>query len=163
MPIVSISEAARLTKRNRKTIYHYLSTGQLSRSNDGKGVDTSELIRVFGEISKEKSNTGQPEKQHDKKEKQQQVTLYTGQNIEVLLAKIDHLNAMIETNNEAHKREIELCENDIKYKEEEIKYHKERVASLDRKLENTMMLLSYDRGQPTGLVETIRPWWKFWR
>lgn len=54
MAIVSISEAARLTSKNRKTIQRYVADGKLSLSHDAagiKGIDTSELIRVFGELS----------------------------------------------------------------------------------------------------------------
>lgn len=54
MAIVSISEAARLTGKSRKTIQRYVADGRLSLSQHdagNKGVDTSELIRVFGELS----------------------------------------------------------------------------------------------------------------
>lgn len=56
MAIVSISESARLTGKARSTIQTYLKTGKLSKTTDNHtgatGVDTSELIRVFGYISK---------------------------------------------------------------------------------------------------------------
>jgi len=54
MAIVSISEAARLTGRNRKTIQRYVAAGRLSPSQDTRmrGIETSELIRVFGELSR---------------------------------------------------------------------------------------------------------------
>lgn len=57
MPIVSISEAARLTGKNRKTIQKYVADGQLSLSMDGqangqvKGIEISELMRVFGPLT----------------------------------------------------------------------------------------------------------------
>lgn len=54
MAIVSISEAARLVQKSRTTIYRYIKEGKLSTctdSNNADGVDTSELIRVFGSIS----------------------------------------------------------------------------------------------------------------
>jgi len=53
MPIVSISEAARLSGKNRKTVQKYIADGQLSLSMDGqaKGVEISELIRVFGPLA----------------------------------------------------------------------------------------------------------------
>jgi len=52
MAVVSISEAARLTGKSRKTIQRYVADGRLSVSQDVAGkpaIDTSELIRVFGE------------------------------------------------------------------------------------------------------------------
>ncbi|VVE56089.1 hypothetical protein PCO31111_05093 [Pandoraea communis] len=67
MPIVSISEAARLVGKNRKTVQKYLTDGQLSLSMDGqaKGIEISELIRVFGPL------TGQPTLSMDRQNGQQ--------------------------------------------------------------------------------------------
>lgn len=51
MAIVNISEAARLVKKSRTTLYRYIKDGKLSictGHNNEDGVDTSELIRVFG-------------------------------------------------------------------------------------------------------------------
>jgi len=56
MAQVSISEAAKLTGKSRRTIQRYVATGKMSLShNDAteKTIDISELIRVFGEIKKE--------------------------------------------------------------------------------------------------------------
>ena len=52
MSLVSITEAARLTGKSRRTIQRYVATGKLSLSqNDAteKSIDISELIRVFGD------------------------------------------------------------------------------------------------------------------
>ena len=49
----SINEAARLVSRDRKTLYRAIKEGRLSATVDATGqkqVDTSELVRVFGEI-----------------------------------------------------------------------------------------------------------------
>ena len=53
---VSVSEAARLCGRNRKTLYRdYLKTGKLSSTphptTGHKTIAISELMRVFGELS----------------------------------------------------------------------------------------------------------------
>lgn len=56
MTQVSISEAAKLTGKSRRTIQRYVATGKvsLSRSDEtGKSIDISELIRVFGDLKKE--------------------------------------------------------------------------------------------------------------
>jgi len=56
MAQVSISEAAKLTGKSRRTIQRYLATGKMSLSRNDvteKTIDISELIRVFGEIKKE--------------------------------------------------------------------------------------------------------------
>ncbi|CAI3959528.1 unnamed protein product, partial [Commensalibacter communis] len=53
MPIVSISEAAELTGKTRRTIQRHVASGKLSRSvaSSGQaGIDTSELIRVYGQL-----------------------------------------------------------------------------------------------------------------
>ena len=54
MAIVSISEAARLTGKSRKTIQRYVAEGRISMSHPDagtKGIDISELARVFGEFN----------------------------------------------------------------------------------------------------------------
>jgi hypothetical protein len=54
MTVVSISEAARLTGKSRKTIQRYVADGRISMSQHvagNKGIDTAELIRVFGKLS----------------------------------------------------------------------------------------------------------------
>ncbi|MCU8819403.1 helix-turn-helix domain-containing protein, partial [Klebsiella quasipneumoniae] len=56
MARVSISEAARLVKVSRPTIYKMINSGKLSYTSvvkHGKGIkviDTSEIIRVFGSL-----------------------------------------------------------------------------------------------------------------
>lgn len=53
----TISEAAKMTGVNRRTIYRYIKSGKLSASvtSDKKTViDTSELLRVFGVLSQPK-------------------------------------------------------------------------------------------------------------
>lgn len=53
MAIVTISEAARLTGKSRQTLHRHIMTGKLSKCNtdkDGIGIDTSELLRVYGNI-----------------------------------------------------------------------------------------------------------------
>jgi len=53
MAIVTISEAARLTGKSRQTLHRHIVTGKLSKCNteaNGIGIDTSELLRVYGSI-----------------------------------------------------------------------------------------------------------------
>jgi len=60
MPIVSISKAAKLSGKSRQTLYKHLQNGQLSLSTDvngSKGLDTSELIRVYGQLKIDKLTT----------------------------------------------------------------------------------------------------------
>ena len=56
MAIVSLTEAAELAGVSRGTLYNRLKRGELSRSGDG--IDTSELMRVFGPINRPQTDTG---------------------------------------------------------------------------------------------------------
>jgi len=60
MALVSISEAARLTKKARSTIQAYIKQGKLSKTTDNNtgvvGIEISELIRVFGELNLNKTS-----------------------------------------------------------------------------------------------------------
>lgn len=53
MAQLSISDAAKLVARDRKTLYRLIKEGRLSATQDATGarqVETSELLRVFGAI-----------------------------------------------------------------------------------------------------------------
>lgn len=54
MALVSISEAARLTGKNRRTIQRHIDAGKLSKVTDSATglhkLDTSELLRVYGKL-----------------------------------------------------------------------------------------------------------------
>lgn len=45
---VNIQQAINLTGKSRSTIDRYIKSGKLSKTD--KGIDTAELIRVFGEL-----------------------------------------------------------------------------------------------------------------
>lgn len=51
MALVSISEAARLVGKSRRTIQRDIAAGKLSKCDNGKKLDTSELLRVYGAFS----------------------------------------------------------------------------------------------------------------
>jgi len=54
MAIVSISEASKLVAKSRRTIQRHIAQGKLSKVTDATGsagVDTSELIRVYGVLT----------------------------------------------------------------------------------------------------------------
>jgi hypothetical protein len=53
MAVVSVSEASRLSGRSRASLYRAFKSGEVSKSElpDGSpGVDTSELMRVYGPL-----------------------------------------------------------------------------------------------------------------
>ena len=60
MPILTITEAAKAAGISRPTLYRRIKSGQLStaRHSDGtKGVDSSELVRVFGTLQADTNHT----------------------------------------------------------------------------------------------------------
>lgn len=53
MALVSITEAAKLVRRNRSTLYRDIEKGRLSKTVTPEGetqIDTSELLRAYGRI-----------------------------------------------------------------------------------------------------------------
>jgi hypothetical protein len=53
MPFLNVSSAAKAVGKNRSTIHRYMKDGRLSSVVDDTGhvkIDTSELLRVFGEL-----------------------------------------------------------------------------------------------------------------
>ncbi len=60
----SINEAAALVGKSSKTLYRLISHGTLSATLDENGkkqIDTSELLRVFGELRTGREKTENPE------------------------------------------------------------------------------------------------------
>jgi DNA repair exonuclease SbcCD ATPase subunit len=55
--IVSVTKAAKLADVSRTTIYEKIKTGELSRTSEG--IDTAELLRVFGELKTGKQSTSE--------------------------------------------------------------------------------------------------------
>lgn len=60
MAFVSVSEAATLVQRDRKSLYRDIATGKLSAVKDDRGrtkIDVSELLRAFGPFKSESQET----------------------------------------------------------------------------------------------------------
>jgi len=49
MALISVTEAAKLTGKSIPTIYRHIKAGKVSRTNNK--IDTSEIIRVYGEFN----------------------------------------------------------------------------------------------------------------
>ena len=67
MAVISISEAARSWRIARSTLQRALQEGKLSatpRADGSKGIDTAELLRVFGEAPGALQERGSSEVQH---------------------------------------------------------------------------------------------------
>lgn len=104
MALVSVTEAARLTGKNRATIHRYIKQGKLSQISDAtntKKVDTSELIRVFGSLTATSATPTQSDViQHD-------ATSKADQSVALLQQKIALLEQLIESKNKELQRQDE--------------------------------------------------------
>jgi hypothetical protein len=61
MALVSITEAAKLVRRNRSTIYRDIEKGRLSKTVTPDGetqIDTSELLRAYGSLHTSEDEAG---------------------------------------------------------------------------------------------------------
>jgi len=94
MAIVSISKASRLTGKSRTTLLRHIEQGKLSKSTDSTtnrtGIDTSELIRVYGTLINENKTVSTEQKIVSV------VQDITGKNIQETVSKSDELYRMRE-------------------------------------------------------------------
>ena len=138
MARVSISEAARLVKVSRPTIFKMINRGKLSYNSvvthckNTKVVDTSELIRVFGSLY----GGGDTVKNDVKGDADA-----TGVNI-LGLHDLQHKIALLEAENDGLKGAV--------------KARDEHIDSLRQ----AMQLLEH-KHEPSPQAHS--PWWKFWK
>ncbi|MBA8030544.1 helix-turn-helix domain-containing protein (plasmid) [Escherichia coli] len=134
MARVSISEAARLVKVSRPTIYKMINSGKLSYTSvvkHGKGIkviDTSEIIRVFGSLDGVIDDVKSDAES-------------TGIN-SVGLHDLQHRIALLEAENDGLKGAV-----------------KARDEHIDSLLQ-AMQLLEH-KHEPSSPPHS--PWWKFWK
>ena len=134
MARVSISEAARLVKVSRPTIYKMINSGKLSYTSvvkHGKSIkviDTSELIRVFGSLDGVIDDVKSDAES-------------TGIN-SVGLHDLQHRIALLEAENDGLKGAV--------------KARDEHIDSLRQ----AMQLLEH-KHEPSSPPDS--PWWKFWK
>jgi hypothetical protein len=101
MAVISISEAARTWRMARSTLQRALQEGRLSamvRGDGSKGIDTAELIRVFGEAPIALQ-------EHGSSEVERATPLAADSTIATLQAQVDSLQAQLQ---EARQREAWL-------------------------------------------------------
>ena len=101
MAKVNISQAARMTGKDRKTIQRHMEKGTLTFENDAQGrklVDVSELVRVYGEIkSPAKPKAGESE------ESPQSSTPEKVQNLEKRISDLERENEDLRKDKEERK------------------------------------------------------------
>mgnify|MGYP003393586183 CR=1 FL=1 len=64
MALVSVKEAANLVSKSDITLYRHIKQGKLSKDHNGK-IDTSELIRVYGELQQRETTKQNNLLQHE--------------------------------------------------------------------------------------------------
>ncbi len=138
MARVSISEAARLVKVSRPTIYKMINSGKLSYTpvvKHGKAIkviDTSELIRVFGSLDGVIDTV-----KYDVKSDAESTSINS-----VGLHDLQHRIALLEAENDGLKGAV--------------KARDEHIDSLRQ----ATQLLEHKR-EPSSPPHS--PWWKFWK
>ncbi len=119
MAIISISEASRRWTIGRTNLYRAVKRGRLNlttRPDGTRGVDTSELVRVFGEPSADTS-TGTSSDVHDASSESSPATDPDGRehaghlSVVVLLQdQVNQLSAQLEQSNEREARLLSMLE-----------------------------------------------------
>lgn len=140
MATVSISEAARLAGISRPTIYKLINRGQLNLTSvvkagkPVKAIDTSELIRVFGNIGNLTAGTA--------------FTVNLEQ--EITPTDSPHLQDL------QHK--IELLQKENEGLKEAVASRDDHISSLRQ----AMLLLEHKQDLQQPLPLPVR-WWQFWK
>lgn len=140
MAKVSISEAARLTQTSRPTLYKMINSGELNFTSTlkaGKSVkviDTSELIRVFGDINGVEAATAFTVKTEPE---------FTPVNS----ADLQHLQ-----------HQIELLQQENKGLKEAVAARDEHIASVRQ----AMLLLEHKKETALPVLPAGK-WWQFWK
>ncbi|MBS6113842.1 MAG: helix-turn-helix domain-containing protein [Citrobacter freundii] len=138
MARVSISEAARLVKVSRPTIYKMINRGKLSYTSvvkhgkDIKVIDTSELIRVFGSLDGVADTV-----KYDVKSDVDSTEVNT-----LGLHDLQHRIALLEAENDGLKGAV-------KARDEHIDSLRQAMQLLEHKHEASSQVHS--------------PWWQFWK
>jgi len=160
MPIVSISEAARLTKKARSTIQTYIKTGKISKTTDHHtgniGIEISELIRIFGNINIQ--NTTDTTCGSNVAINQQTTGYHTDnttdQNIEILQLKSE--NERLKSVLEAKQETIDSLKTALKL----LEYRQEKTEAIPPK--ETQTASDPPQNTPTDPIEPLTPSTGFW-
>jgi len=130
MSSVTISKAATLVGKSRKTLYRHVSEGRLSVTKDACDktlVDVSELIRVYGALRPEETNVTSAKGDNDT----------TRDTLERLT------NELISLNAELRDRDSDIRERDIK------------IARLEGENSALMRLTDQSGSKPAGQKKSI--------
>ena len=105
----------RLTGKSHATIYRHLKSGKLSKTPDG-GIDTAELIRVYGEfVSPDAEDTSKPNKTdisalYQKDKTDTEIKLMQEQ-IDLLKSQLTDTKSQLERSQQKEDKLLQLIEN----------------------------------------------------
>lgn len=123
MAIVSISEAARLIGKSRATVHRNIEAGKLSRTPDGKGIDTSELMRVFGDFKGKSEHVPVHVEKNEMLQRETHQGVLGHEHVQAgLQAEILHLKELLKSNEkllEAKDKHIESLDNAMRLLEDQ--------------------------------------------
>jgi hypothetical protein len=146
MAKVTISEAARLVGVARQNLYkNYINEGKISIERDHLGkpkIDTSELIRVFGEIRMTPENT----------EKNQSVTYEKDSYDNVIPSSIQAKDEVIAT----LRSQLDAAADRERKAEEREAWLRQHLDDAQRQIK----LLTHDGD--SSQVGMRKSWWRFW-
>ncbi|OWW20948.1 hypothetical protein [Noviherbaspirillum denitrificans] len=140
MALVSITEAARLARRNRSTIYRDIEKGRLSKTVTPDGetqIDTSELLRAYGNLYSADEGDAGDEASRDK-------------------LKI----ALLEERNRSLERALSLEAELRKVKDQVTNELRARIADKEnviKVLESKVLFLEYDKQMETHPEDNTLP------
>ncbi|HVK95660.1 MAG TPA: hypothetical protein VM571_13140 [Noviherbaspirillum sp.] len=136
MALVSITEAARLVRKNRSTIYRDIERGRISKTVSPEGetqIDTSELLRAYGRL-----HTGSPTADSDGETSKDKVRI-----------------ALLEERNRSLERVLALEAELRRVKDQVTNELRARLADKDsviKVLESKVLFLEYDKQ-----IESLAP------
>lgn len=142
MSIVSISKASKLTGKSRQTLYKHLQNGQLSLSTDvngSKGLDTSELIRVYGQLKIDKLTTVQVDATGH------ELTKQINNSVKIDSQRLTELEkelALSRLKIEEQQKQLDLKQDTINAKQETIDTLKSALKLLEHKQEKNTLINS---------------------
>lgn len=139
MALVSITEAAKLVRRNRSTIYRDIEKGRLSKTVTPDGetqIDTSELLRAYGSLH---TDDGEPGDDHSR----------------------DRIKiALLEERNRSLERALALEAELRKVKDQVTNELRARIADKEnviKVLESKVLFLEYDKQMETHSEDGTLP------
>lgn len=141
MARVSISEAARLAGISRGSLYKtYIKKGVISVSSDSGGkkyIDTSELLRVFGELT---GGTGTQDSEQVTSDSHEQKVTDDSEQVQQLQVELATAKERL---------------NDFREQVDDYKEREQRLLTQIDKLTDTVKLLESPKYP--------RLWWQFWK